>query len=241
MPPIGIRIGSSTCRAPPSGSRAAGYPNGIDPATGRPLRLTLDVNDTSARALLMFQFFRDSWKRLGLDVEITATDYNAFQDKMRTGAYQVFWWGWGADYPDPENFLFLLYGPMGRTRSGGPNDANFADPRYDELFVRMRARENDAERAGAHRRHARHPRARAPVDRDLSPRGLPAQPALVAACQAVGADAPDREVPRRRSRRAGAAARGLERAGALAGVRAARRRRRVRRPGLRRAWREGRR
>ena len=127
--------------------RAAGYPNGIDPASGRPLHLTLDVNDTSARASLMFQFFRDSWKRLGLDVEITATDYNAYQDKMRTGAYQLFWWGWGADYPDPENFLFLLYGPMGRTRSGGPNAANFSDPRYDELFVRMRARENDPERA----------------------------------------------------------------------------------------------
>ena len=126
---------------------AAGYPNGIDPATGRPLRLTLDVNDTSARALLMFQFFRDSWKRLGLDVAISATDYNAFQDKVRTGAYQLFWWGWLADYPDPENFLFLLYGPMGRTQSGGPNTANFADPRYDDLFVRMRARENDDERA----------------------------------------------------------------------------------------------
>jgi ABC-type transport system substrate-binding protein len=95
----------------------------------------------------MFQFFRDSWKPLGLDVQITATDYNAFQDKVRTGAYQLFWWGWGADYPDPENFLFLLYGPMGRTRSGGPNTSNFADPRYDALFVRMRAQENDPQRA----------------------------------------------------------------------------------------------
>jgi ABC-type oligopeptide transport system substrate-binding subunit len=62
-------------------------------------------------------------------------------------AYQLFWWGWGADYPDPENFLFLLYGPMGRTHSGGPNTANFADPRYDALFVRMRALDNTAERA----------------------------------------------------------------------------------------------
>lgn len=125
----------------------AGYRHGIDPATERPLRLTLDVNDTSARALLMFQFFRDSWKPLGLDVEITATDYNAFQDKVRRGAYQVFWWGWAADYPDPENFLFLLYGPMGRTRSGGPNTANFADSHYDRLFTRMRALPDGAERA----------------------------------------------------------------------------------------------
>lgn len=125
----------------------AGYPDGVDPATGRPLRMTLDVNDTAARSLLMFQFFRDSWKRLGLDVAISATDYNAFQDKVRRGAYQIFWWGWSADYPDPENFLFLLYGPMGRTESGGPNTANFADPRYDALFVAMRARDDGPERA----------------------------------------------------------------------------------------------
>ena len=125
----------------------AGYPNGLDPATGRPLRITFDVNNTTARALLQFQFLVDAWKRIGLDVEIAATDYNQFQDKVRRGAYQLFQWGWIADYPDPENFLFLLYGPMGRRASGGPNTANFADRRYDALFVRMRAMENDPARA----------------------------------------------------------------------------------------------
>jgi len=125
---------------------AAGYPNGIDPQTGKPLHLTFDVSDTAARALLMFQFIAESWKRIGLDVELAATDYNQFQDKVRRGAYQLFYWGWIADYPDPENFLFLLYGPMGRRSSGGPNTANFADPRYDERFVRMRAMSNTAER-----------------------------------------------------------------------------------------------
>jgi ABC-type transport system substrate-binding protein len=124
----------------------AGYSNGIDPATDKPLRLTFDVNDTSARGLLRFQFLVESWKRIGLDVEVSATDYNQFQDKVRRGAYQLFMWGWIADYPDPENFLFLLYGPMGRRASGGPNTANFADPDYDALFVRMRAMENSPER-----------------------------------------------------------------------------------------------
>ncbi len=125
---------------------AAGYPHGIDPATGRPLRITFDVNNTTARALLQFQFFVDAWKRLGLDVAISATDFNQFQDKVRRGAYQLFFWGWVADYPDPENFLFLLYGPMGRRQSGGPNTANFADPRYDALFPRMQAMANGLDR-----------------------------------------------------------------------------------------------
>jgi len=125
----------------------AGYPGGIDPATGKALRISFDVNNTAARALLQFQFLVETWKGLGLDVEIAATDYNQFQDKVRRGAYQLFQWGWIGDYPDPENFLFLLYGPMGRAHSGGPNTANFADPAYDALFEQMRALENSPQRA----------------------------------------------------------------------------------------------
>ncbi|MGE3496288.1 MAG: ABC transporter substrate-binding protein [Candidatus Binatia bacterium] len=124
----------------------AGYPRGIDPATGRPLRITFDVNTAETRLLLQFQFLVESWKRIGLDVIIAATDYNQFQDKVRRGAYQLFQWGWIADYPDPENFLFLLYGPMGRRHSGGPNTTNFSDPQFDALFTRMRAMENGPER-----------------------------------------------------------------------------------------------
>jgi len=117
--------------------REAGYAGGLDPASGRPLHLTFDTQDTSARGRLRYQFFVDAWRRLGLDVEIAATTYNQFQDKVRRGAYQVFMWGWVADYPDPENFLFLLWSRMARSE-GGPNTANFADPRYDALFLRMR-------------------------------------------------------------------------------------------------------
>jgi oligopeptide transport system substrate-binding protein len=123
----------------------AGYPDGIDPATGRPLRLTFDTGDTSARGLLRFQFFVDAWRELGIDVRIAATTYNQFQDKVRRGTYQIFLWGWVADYPDPENFLFLLWSKMGRVK-GGPNATNFSNPEYDRLFLAMRDRPDDAER-----------------------------------------------------------------------------------------------
>ncbi len=126
--------------------RQAGYSDGIDPATHRPLKLTFDTSDTSARGMVRYQWLVDSWRRIGLDVEIVATTYNQFQDKVRRGTYQIFFWGWVADYPDPENFLFLLWGPMGRTASGGPNTANFANPRFDELFLRMRSLANGRER-----------------------------------------------------------------------------------------------
>jgi ABC-type transport system substrate-binding protein len=126
--------------------REAGYPGGIDPKTGAPLKLSFDSPDTSAAALLQYQFFVDAWRKIGLDVSIAATSYNQFQDKIRRGAYQIFQWGWVADYPDPENFLFLLWTPMGRTHGGGPNTANFSDPRYDELFLEMKALGNGERR-----------------------------------------------------------------------------------------------
>jgi oligopeptide transport system substrate-binding protein len=47
---------------------------------------------------------------------IRVTDYNRFQEKVREGTAQIFSWGWNADYPDPENFLFLLYGPNGKSK-----------------------------------------------------------------------------------------------------------------------------
>ncbi|MDH4017696.1 MAG: ABC transporter substrate-binding protein, partial [Actinomycetota bacterium] len=85
----------------------AGFEGGLDPETGKPLKLTFDTPDTSAQGRLRYQFFTDAWRQLGLDVEIAATNYNQFQEKVRNGAYQLFMWGWIADYPDPENFLFL--------------------------------------------------------------------------------------------------------------------------------------
>jgi ABC-type transport system substrate-binding protein len=124
----------------------AGYPDGIDPGTGRPLHLSFDLGDTSTRARLTYQFFVDAWSRLGLDVELAATNYNQFREKVDRGAYQIFAWGWIADYPDPENFLFLLWGEMAESRSGGPNTANFDQPRYNELFLAMKDRDNDERR-----------------------------------------------------------------------------------------------
>ncbi len=124
----------------------AGYKGGIDPKTGAPLRITFDVSDTSAEGQLRFKFLSNQWRQLGIDVMIDATTYNKFQQKVRDGAYQLFMWGWIADYPDPENFLFLLWSEMARSKSGGPNTANFADPEFDKLFLEMKTMPNSEQR-----------------------------------------------------------------------------------------------
>ncbi len=125
----------------------AGYKNGIDPATGQPLRLTFDTGNTSAQALLQYEFLVSAWRELGLDVQIVATTYNQFQDRVRRGAYQIFQWGWIADFPDPENFLFLLECSNAQSKSRGPNTANFCNAEFDRLYREMKNLPNDARRA----------------------------------------------------------------------------------------------
>lgn len=67
-----------------------------------------------------------------------------FQAKIDKGEYQMMNYGWVADYPDPENFVFLFYGPNKRP---GPNACSYANPEYDKLFEQMRAMNDTPERA----------------------------------------------------------------------------------------------
>ncbi len=126
----------------------AGYPNGIDAATGKPLILYYDAVQTGGPdTKAQFEWIRKQFSKLGVELIIRATQYNRFQDKMRNGNAQLFFWGWNADYPDPENFLFLLYGPNGKVKSGGENPANYDNPIYNKLYEKMRHLPDGPERA----------------------------------------------------------------------------------------------
>lgn len=124
----------------------AGYPDGRDPATGGPLILNYDTPRAGPDSKAMLQWYRKQLAKLGIELVIRATDYNRFQDKMLKGTAQIFSWGWNADYPDPENFLFLLYGPNGKVESKGENAANFNNAEFDALFLDMKDMDNGPER-----------------------------------------------------------------------------------------------
>ncbi|MEC9315318.1 MAG: ABC transporter substrate-binding protein, partial [Pseudomonadota bacterium] len=97
----------------------AGYPKGRDAETGEPLVLYFDVPASGPDSKAQLDWLRKQFRKLNVQLVIRSTDYNRFQDKMRRGQAQIFQWGWNADYPDPENFLFLLYGPNGKVETGG--------------------------------------------------------------------------------------------------------------------------
>lgn len=125
----------------------AGYPNGRDARTGRPLVLNYDyyAPPTPERKPEIDWVVRQFGK-LDIQLEVRATDNNQFQDKVRKGKHQVFWLGWNADYPDAENFLFLLYGPNSKSVSDGENTSNYQNPEYDRLFVQLKMLDDGPEK-----------------------------------------------------------------------------------------------
>ncbi|MEA3276465.1 MAG: ABC transporter substrate-binding protein [Pseudomonadota bacterium] len=124
----------------------AGYPDGRDPTTGQAITLYFDTTASGPDDKARLNWIRKQFTKLGIQLVVRATDYNRFQEKMRTGTGQIFMWGWNADYPDPENFLFLLYGPNSKVDGGGENAANYANPEFDALFDKMKNMDNDPER-----------------------------------------------------------------------------------------------
>ena len=124
----------------------AGYPNGRDEKTGQPLVLYLDVTGRGPDDKSRFDWYRKQLAKIDVQLEIRDTDYNRFQDKVRKGSQQLFIWGWNADYPDPENFMFLLLSAQSRTKFQGENSANYSNPEYDRLFEQMKSMENGPER-----------------------------------------------------------------------------------------------
>jgi len=126
--------------------REAGYGDGVDTRTGKPLVLNLDITAGGPDDKARLEWFRKQFDKLNIQLIIRNTDYNRFQDKMRNGNAQIFMWGWNADYPDPENFLFLLYGPSGKVRYQGENAANYANPEFDRLFEQMKTMSDGTQR-----------------------------------------------------------------------------------------------
>jgi ABC-type transport system substrate-binding protein len=113
----------------------AGYPGGRDATSGRPLVLNYDFQ----RAVTPEFKAENDWMvkqfaKLGIQLEVRATDFNQYQDKTLKGKHQIYWAGWLADYPDAENFLFLLYGPNAKSVSQGENISNYQNPEFDRLY-----------------------------------------------------------------------------------------------------------
>ncbi len=124
----------------------AGWPNGRDAKTGEPLVLNLDTTSGGMGEKSRLDWLTRQFAKLDIQLVVRSTDFNRFQEKIRKGAVQLYYLGWNADYPDPENFLFLLAGAEVKVARGGENASNYANPAFDQLFERMKNMDSDGPR-----------------------------------------------------------------------------------------------
>lgn len=112
----------------------AGYPNGIDPKTGRRLTLTLAIGrptqDSRESGELMASFL----DKIGVKLELQFMTWDAFLRAVNEGRVQMYRMAWIGDYPDAENFLQLFHSA---NVSPGANHSNYINPEYDAAFDRL--------------------------------------------------------------------------------------------------------
>ncbi|MGH7823608.1 MAG: peptide ABC transporter substrate-binding protein [Candidatus Binatia bacterium] len=114
--------------------REAGYPAG----KGFP-RVTLAYN-TQEDHKLVAEAVQGMWQRtLGVVVDLENQEWKVYLKRLQIDPPHVFRLGWGADYPDPDNFMKLF------TSDSGNNHTRWKNPRYDQLLEQA-ARELDPER-----------------------------------------------------------------------------------------------
>lgn len=87
------------------------------------------------------------WKEnLGVEVEIRQLDPDGYFDRLSEEKDDIFFFGWSADYPDPQDFLDVLF------RSGSVNNAGgYVDAAYDELLNRAAVEPDEGARANLYR------------------------------------------------------------------------------------------
>ncbi len=102
----------------------AGFPGG----QGLPeFRYLASTGGTTQR---IYEYHRRCLAEIGVKIQLDAMPYSSFLDKLEQGDFDITTSGWGADYPDAENFTSLL---TTLARSQGQNYGSFSNRRYDEL------------------------------------------------------------------------------------------------------------
>ncbi len=91
------------------------------------------------------EFVQGSLREIGVAIELREMDWPAYLNLVDRGEVQLFRLGWLADYPDPENFLTVLF--HSRNIGSKGNLSRYANPRVDALLDRGDESMDPAERA----------------------------------------------------------------------------------------------
>ncbi len=128
----------------------AGYPNG----KGFP-KLTHFINSGGGRNEQVAEATQKMLKEnLNIDVEITKMPFAQHLENLETGKAHFWRSGWIADYPDPENFLNLLYSkhiPEKLSDKSYINSCRYESPAFDKAFEQALATVDENARMAKYR------------------------------------------------------------------------------------------
>lgn len=129
------------CRFDPGAARKLLAEDGHPGGAGLPELSYLTVAGTDARQ--RGEHFVQNMADIGVRVKVESCTWPEYLERLRRKKFQLVGSSWSADYPDPENFLQLLYGP---NAPPGENNASYSNPEYDSLYRRMAVMSDSPER-----------------------------------------------------------------------------------------------
>lgn len=108
-----------------------------------PDKIVLAFNNGNAVHKNVCEFIQNQLKaNLGVNVELNSADWGVYIKDVDNGNYPMFRLGWVADYPDPDNFLWVLLDSANAGDKGG--GAFYSNPEFDKL---VRAAKNEIDQA----------------------------------------------------------------------------------------------
>ena len=110
-------------------------------ASGLP-PITLSVPGSTATPPPFSEVLREQWKtNLGVEIRIQQIEFATFLEDLKKGTYQMFQIGWIADYPDPQDFIDILF-----YSKSLENNPKYSNPEVDKLIEEARIERNTEKR-----------------------------------------------------------------------------------------------
>jgi peptide/nickel transport system substrate-binding protein len=122
----------------------AGYPNGKNFP-----KINLDFNPEGTRHTnVAVEVQKQLNDHLNINLELSIAPHAQITEKSMVGNYDLLRLAWAADYPSPENFLWMFYGknvPKSLEEKSFPNILRYTNSKFDELYEKAMNAKSDEE------------------------------------------------------------------------------------------------
>ena len=117
-------------------------------AASRP-RIVITVPGTGGTIGLDLEVVIEMWRQvLGVEVEIQQVEWATYLEDLNDAKFQAYaGLGWQADYPDPQDFLDILF-----HTDSALNHGAYSNPELDTILERARTQQDPLERISEYRR-----------------------------------------------------------------------------------------